>query len=90
MGKQKKTGKKTRLDVVEIARAVVEKAIGEKLTGEPLDKPTEPTKPDARNPHAVALSKLGASKGGKARAKTLSAKKRKEIATKAAKKRWKG
>jgi hypothetical protein len=34
------------------------------------------------------LGKLGGLKGGKARAKKLTAKKRKEIATKAAKKRW--
>ena len=43
---------------------------------------------DTRNPAAVALSKLGASKGGKARATKLSAKKRKDIAKKAARARW--
>jgi hypothetical protein len=43
---------------------------------------------DTRNPHAVAMSKLGASKGGKARAAKLSAAKRKAIAKKAAAKRW--
>lgn len=37
---------------------------------------------------ASALSKLGASKGGKARAAILSAKRRKEIARKAAQSRW--
>jgi hypothetical protein len=42
----------------------------------------------AKNPAAVALSRLGASKGGKARAKKLSAKKRAEIAKKAATARW--
>ena len=42
-----------------------------------------------KNPHAVALAKLGASKGGMARAKVLSAKKRKEIAKLAAATRWK-
>jgi hypothetical protein len=41
-----------------------------------------------KNPHAQALSKLGASKGGQARAKNLSAKKRKQIAKKAAEARW--
>lgn len=51
---------------------------------------TEETNPDAgKNPSAVALGRLGGLKGGKARAKKLSAKKRKEIASKAAKKRWK-
>jgi len=37
---------------------------------------------------AAALSKLGASKGGEARAKKLSAKRRAEIAKKAAASRW--
>jgi hypothetical protein len=43
---------------------------------------------EGKNPHAQALSALGASKGGKARAANLSAKKRREIAGKAAAKRW--
>lgn len=41
-----------------------------------------------KNPHAVALGKLGGPKGGKARAAKLSAHRRKEIATKAARARW--
>lgn len=41
-----------------------------------------------KNPAAVALGKLGGLKGGKARAEKLSAKKRKEIARKAARARW--
>lgn len=41
-----------------------------------------------KNPAAVALGRLGGLKGGKARAEKLSAKKRKEIAKKAAKARW--
>ena len=44
--------------------------------------------PDGKNAAAVALSKLGASKGGEARAKKLSKKRRAEIARKAAKARW--
>ena len=36
-----------------------------------------------KNPHAVALSKLGASKGGIARAKSLTPERRREIAIKA-------
>lgn len=87
MGKQRK---KTRRDVAEIALSVVEQAIGEKLAGKPKSEQIEEPKPDTRNPAAVALSKLGASKGGNARAAKLSAKKRKEIAKKAAKARWKG
>lgn len=46
------------------------------------------TEPDTRNPHAVAMSKLGAAKGGMARAAKLSDKKRTTIAKKAAKARW--
>jgi len=41
-----------------------------------------------KNAAAVALGKLGGIKGGKARAQRLSAEKRKEIAKKAAEKRW--
>ena len=41
-----------------------------------------------KNPHAVALSKLGAKKGGKARAAALSAEKRREIARNASLARW--
>lgn len=47
-----------------------------------------PDPEDTRNPHAVALGKLGGAKGGKARAKALSPKERKEIAKKAAAARW--
>src|SRR6266480_476522 len=42
-----------------------------------------------KNPAAVALAKLGASKGGKARAKKLSAKERSRIAKLAVETRWK-
>lgn len=46
--------------------------------------------PDAgKNPAAVALGKLGGIKGGTARAKSLSKKRRSEIAKKAAAIRWK-
>jgi hypothetical protein len=53
-------------------------------TGE--SDPPKP-KPKKKNPDAVALGKLGASKGGKARAIALSSKERSEIARKAAEKR---
>ena len=49
---------------------------------------TEKIEPPVKNPHAQALSKLGASKGGKARAKSLSSRKRSAIAKKAAETRW--
>jgi len=41
-----------------------------------------------KNPHAVALGKLGGSKGGKIRATRLSAEQRSEIARKAVLARW--
>jgi len=46
--------------------------------------------PWGRNPAAVALGRLGGLKGGKARAHILSAARRTEIASLAAKARWKG
>jgi hypothetical protein len=53
----------------------------EQLTGaELIEKP--------KNKHAQALSKLGASNGGEARAAKLSAAKRKAIAKKAVAARW--
>jgi hypothetical protein len=67
-----------RADFAQIAVSVVEQAIGDVL------KPAE-----GKNVHAQALSALGASKGGKARAKSLTKEKRKEIAQKAARARWK-
>jgi hypothetical protein len=41
-----------------------------------------------KNPAAVALGKLGSAKGGVARARALSPKKRSDIARKAAQARW--
>ncbi len=43
---------------------------------------------DLKNPHAVALGRLGGKKGGKARAQKLTPEQRREIARKAAKARW--
>jgi hypothetical protein len=44
--------------------------------------------PVARNPHAAALAQLGARRGGLARAAALSPKRRREIASAAARARW--
>lgn len=44
--------------------------------------------PNEKNPHAVALGRLGGKKGGVARAKKLTPEKRKEIAKRAAQARW--
>jgi hypothetical protein len=71
-------------DFMQVAREVVEKAIGERIDGKPLEVVT-----DSRNPHAVALGSVGGKKGGKARAKALSPARRQEIAKKAASTRWK-
>jgi hypothetical protein len=49
-----------------------------------------PGRPRKKNPAAVALGLLGASKGGKARAAKLSSSQRRQIAKKAAQKRWSG
>ena len=49
----------------------------------------EPNPNEGKNMAAVELGRLGGLKGGKARAKKLTAKERKEIATKAAQTRWK-
>jgi hypothetical protein len=46
------------------------------------------TKPVAANPHAAALGRLGGLKGGPARAARLSPERRREIAIRAAKRRW--
>ena len=52
------------------------------------ERPLEPEKP-AKDPAAVALGRKGGLKGGKARWEGISAKKRKELARKAARARWK-
>jgi len=48
------------------------------------EKAADPSK----NPHAVALGRLGGLKGGVARAAALGPRKRSQIAAKAAKARW--
>ena len=45
-------------------------------------------KKKGKNPHAVALGRLGGLKGGKARAARLSAEQRRELARKAVQARW--
>jgi hypothetical protein len=56
---------------------------------EATKEPEQPIpKAEGKNPHAVALGRLGGLKGGKARAKKMTPEQRKEIAKKAAKARW--
>jgi hypothetical protein len=66
-------------DANQLAKLIVDLSTGD----------AEEVNPDAgKNPAALALGRLGAAKGGVARAKKLSAAERAEIAKKAAKKRW--
>jgi hypothetical protein len=67
-----------RADFAQTALCIVEQLTGGRLM-----------ESDTKNPFAQALSALGASKGGKARAAKLSKEKRKAIAKKAAAARWK-
>lgn len=76
-------GRGQKRDFMEVARGIVEQAIGEHMDGSPMKAPI-----DLRNPHAVALGRIGGQKGGKARAEKLSPAQRKRIAKKAAVARW--
>lgn len=49
----------------------------------------EPEEDDGKDPAAVALGRKGGLKGGKARAKKMTAEERSESARKAARARWK-
>jgi hypothetical protein len=72
-------------DPNQLAYRIIQEATGQVQKYEPLaDVPADPEK----NPHAVALGRLGGLKGGAARAASLSPKKRSQIAAKAAAKRW--
>ena len=74
--------KKRPRDMNQLAYQIVQEATGQA-------PPEPPAAPDTRNQAALALSRLGASKGGKARAASLSASKRSAIARKAVLARWK-
>ena len=65
-------------DLNKLAAAITAEATGE--------APEEP--PSDKNPHAVALGRLGGQKGGRARAKKLTPEQRRDIARKAAEARW--
>ena len=57
-------------------------------TDEPLEAALPTTDDRQKNPHAAALGRLGGIKGGHARAAVLTAKRRHEIAVRAARARW--
>jgi len=61
--------------------------LASQIVAEASQEPTDKSQLQ-KNPAAVALGHLGGLKGGPARAKKLSSKKRKEIARKAATFRW--
>jgi hypothetical protein len=67
-------------DTNQLAKFIVDMASGEASPDAPVD--------DGKNPAAVALGRLGGLKGGKARAASLTQKKRAAIAKKAARARW--
>ena len=62
--------------------------LASKITKIVTGEEEEPDENEGKNPAAVALGRLGGLKGGKARARKLSPKKRKGIAQRAARKRW--
>jgi hypothetical protein len=68
-------------DPNQLAAFIVGQAVGDI----PRDSEIEES---GKNPAAVALGRLGGNKGGIARAQSLSASERKQIAKKAAKARW--
>ena len=77
--------KKRPRDPNQLAHQIFLESIGEAAVFNPATPlPVDPSK----NPHAVALGRLGGLKGGVARAASLSPKKRSQIAKKAAEKRW--
>ena len=73
-------------DANQTAFAAVQRVI-EQTEGQPAPAAT-PAKPKKKNPAAVTLGRLGGLKGGKARAESLSKRRRVEIAKKAAASRW--
>lgn len=79
----KRSSKKKPADVNELAKSIVDKATGDGAADQqPKDQGAQ------KNQAAVTLGRLGGLKGGPARARKLSAKKKSEIAKKAAEARW--
>ena len=78
--------KGTKLDFTQTAAAVVSQSIG----GDPFTGNTLPDPNAGKDPKAIERGRRGGLKSGKARAEKLNAKRRKQIAKKAAKTRWNG
>jgi hypothetical protein len=66
-------------DANQMAKAIVDQATSEDPDADRYE---------GKNPAAVELGRLGGAKGGKARAKRLTAEQRSEIARRAAQSRW--
>lgn len=78
-GMPKRSSKK-KVDINQLAKYITDEATGEEILNKAIS--------EGKNPAAVLLGRLGGLKGGKARAAKLSAEQRKQIAQKAAQKRW--
>ena len=78
----------SKADLNQTAFNIVQQSIGAVQTSGRDSAPSVQASGQAKNPAAVALGRLGGLKGGKARAKSLSSRKRTEIAKKAAASRW--
>ena len=74
-------------DPNQLAYQIMLESTGQAPKLDPTAQP-EPVADPSKNPHAVALGRLGGLKGGEARAAALSPRKRSAIAAKAAKARW--
>ena len=72
------------------AKSTVALATGEEQGAVPEEPQVPEPTPEERHAAAVALGRAGGKKGGKARAATLTPKRRREIALDAARKRWGG
>lgn len=72
--------RKAPVELNKLAAFIVDQTTNEEP--QPEEKPT-------KNPAAVELGRLGGLKGGKRRAETLTAERRREIASLAARSRWK-
>jgi hypothetical protein len=70
----------------ELESSDLEKAATAAAEDTPESAPT--SKENTKNPHAVALGRLGGKKSGKARLEKITPERRKEIARIAAKARW--
>lgn len=72
-------------DAIETAKSIFDQFLAKSDPDSITEQPETETKDEKRQ----AAGRAGGRKGGKARATKLSAKKRKDIATKAARVRWK-